>query len=208
MGEMHLKGNIQLVIIRPTIITSPYKEPFPGWMEGVKRVDSFILAYGKGVSHFIYGDPNSKIDVIPGDMGVNSILAAIIAHTGKDQYSSSQEFIYHITSSKRNPPKPSDIALFLFHYFTQNQRRWEYNQIEWANVLSWNRFDKTYKDLKRKIDMAIRLSELYKPSMEGRLRMTMKEYSMDDELNFDPNCIKWEDYFMKTHLPGAVKHIF
>lgn len=39
MGEMilgHLKENLQLVIIRPTIITSTYKEPFPGWIEGVR----------------------------------------------------------------------------------------------------------------------------------------------------------------------------
>ncbi|XP_059306848.1 putative fatty acyl-CoA reductase 7 [Lycium ferocissimum] len=39
MGEMllgHYKENIQLAIIRPTIITSTYKEPFPGWIEGVK----------------------------------------------------------------------------------------------------------------------------------------------------------------------------
>lgn len=32
----HLKDNLQQVIIRPTIITSTYKEPFPGWIEGVK----------------------------------------------------------------------------------------------------------------------------------------------------------------------------
>lgn len=40
MGEMllgHMKGdNIPLVIIRPTIVTSTYKEPFPGWLEGVR----------------------------------------------------------------------------------------------------------------------------------------------------------------------------
>ncbi|KAF3641256.1 putative alcohol-forming fatty acyl-CoA reductase-like [Capsicum annuum] len=39
MGEMmlgHLKENLQLVIIHPTIITSTYKEPFPGWIEEVK----------------------------------------------------------------------------------------------------------------------------------------------------------------------------
>ncbi|MCE0480892.1 hypothetical protein HAX54_038120 [Datura stramonium] len=39
MGEMllgHYKENLQLIIIRPTIITSTFKEPFPGWIEGVK----------------------------------------------------------------------------------------------------------------------------------------------------------------------------
>uniref|UniRef100_M1ABM8 Fatty acyl-CoA reductase n=1 Tax=Solanum tuberosum TaxID=4113 RepID=M1ABM8_SOLTU len=157
MGEMllgHYKEDLQLVIIRPTIITSTYKEPFPGWIEGVKTVDSFILAYGKGVMNFCFGDPNTKLDMI----------------------------------------------------------------VELANVLSWRHFDKTYKDLKRKIDMAIRLSELYKPYLlfhgsfddanTKRLRMPMKEHKMDDVLNFDPSCINWEDYFMNTHLPGAVKHIF
>ncbi|KAM3398932.1 fatty acyl-CoA reductase 3 [Capsicum galapagoense] len=251
MGEMllgHLKENLQLVIIRPTIITSTYKEPFPGWIEGVKTVDSFILAYGKGVLNFCFGDPNSKIDMIPGDMVVNSILAAIIAHIGKDRYYSSQELIYHISSSKRNPLKSSDIRLFLFDYFTKNPwinkdgkiikvgmptlfsnmdsfqkyistYYWPLLKIvELVNVLSWHRLDKTYTDLKRKIDMSIRLCELYKPYVlfhgsfddcnTERLRMTMKGYNMDDKLNFDPNCIKWEDYFMKTHLPGAVKHIF
>ena len=39
MGEMllgHLKDNVNVVIVRPTIITSTYKEPFPGWVEGVR----------------------------------------------------------------------------------------------------------------------------------------------------------------------------
>ncbi|MBA0650567.1 hypothetical protein Goklo_017974 [Gossypium klotzschianum] len=39
MGEMLLekfKGDLPLVIIRPTIIASTYKQPFPGWIEGVR----------------------------------------------------------------------------------------------------------------------------------------------------------------------------
>lgn len=34
----HLKENLEIVVIRPTIITGTYKEPFPGWIEGVKYV--------------------------------------------------------------------------------------------------------------------------------------------------------------------------
>ncbi|XP_060217186.1 fatty acyl-CoA reductase 3-like [Lycium barbarum] len=37
MGGMllgHLKEDLQLIILRPTIILSTYKEPFPGWIEG------------------------------------------------------------------------------------------------------------------------------------------------------------------------------
>ncbi|CAK9314313.1 unnamed protein product [Citrullus colocynthis] len=39
MGEMvvsDLENNLPLIIIRPTIVTSTYKEPFPGWIEGVR----------------------------------------------------------------------------------------------------------------------------------------------------------------------------
>ena len=39
LGEMvlgHMRGDVPLVIIRPTIITSLYKEPLSGWMEGIR----------------------------------------------------------------------------------------------------------------------------------------------------------------------------
>lgn len=45
MGEMllgHLKENLPLVILRPTIISSTYKEPFPGWVEGIRYLIKFL----------------------------------------------------------------------------------------------------------------------------------------------------------------------
>lgn len=39
MGEIflgRLKENLPLVIIRPTVVTSTYKEPFPGWIQGFR----------------------------------------------------------------------------------------------------------------------------------------------------------------------------
>ena len=39
MGEMLLgqfNQNLPLVIIRPTMVTSTYKEPFSGWIEGTR----------------------------------------------------------------------------------------------------------------------------------------------------------------------------
>ncbi|KAJ6717046.1 MALE STERILITY PROTEIN 2-RELATED [Salix koriyanagi] len=48
MGEMLLmnrKDNLPLVIIRPTMVASTYKEPFPGWIEGVRTIDSIIAGY-------------------------------------------------------------------------------------------------------------------------------------------------------------------
>lgn len=39
MGETvleHLKESLPIVIIRPTVITGTIKEPFPGWIEGLR----------------------------------------------------------------------------------------------------------------------------------------------------------------------------
>lgn len=178
-------------------------------------------------------------------MVVNSILAAIVAHGNIE---SSQEFIYHISSSKRNPLKLVNIPLFLHHYFTKNpwidkdgniikvkeittfnnmdsfrtyisRYYWPLLKIlELANLLSWYYLiDGTYQNLRRKIDRAIRLSELHRPYLiflgsfddvnTERLRMAMKECNMDDVLNFDPRCINWEDYFINIHLPGVMKRL-
>ncbi|KAK6229836.1 hypothetical protein SCA6_018787, partial [Theobroma cacao] len=66
MGEMLLgnfKGDLPLVIIRPTMIASTYKEPFPGWIEGVRTIDSVIVSYGKGKLTCFPGYPNSALDV-------------------------------------------------------------------------------------------------------------------------------------------------
>jgi hypothetical protein len=39
MGEMLLeqqRENLPVVIIRPTMVTSTYQDPFPGWIEGAR----------------------------------------------------------------------------------------------------------------------------------------------------------------------------
>lgn len=39
MGEMllgHFKEDLQLIILRTTIILITYKDPFPGWIEGLR----------------------------------------------------------------------------------------------------------------------------------------------------------------------------
>lgn len=47
MGEMVLdsiRGEIPIVTMRPSVIESTCREPFPGWMEGNRY--SFIYIYG------------------------------------------------------------------------------------------------------------------------------------------------------------------
>ncbi|XP_038893773.1 fatty acyl-CoA reductase 3-like [Benincasa hispida] len=119
MGEMliaELKENIPVVIIRPTIVSSTYKEPFPGWVEGVRTIDSLAVAYGKGKITCFLGDVKALIDVIPADMVVNAILVAMVAHASQP----SSYTIYHVSSSMRNPVLYGKLQEYGFHYFRAN----------------------------------------------------------------------------------------
>ncbi|XP_020112859.1 probable fatty acyl-CoA reductase 4 isoform X1 [Ananas comosus] len=120
MGEMllgHLREDLPLVIIRPSIITSIYKEPLPGWMEGTRTIDTFIIGYAKGKLTCFLGDPNSTMDVIPGDMVVNAMISTIVAHSSQQD-----EFIYHVGSSMRNPASYSILEQCGYEYFLENPR--------------------------------------------------------------------------------------
>ncbi|XP_071927622.1 alcohol-forming fatty acyl-CoA reductase-like [Coffea arabica] len=190
MGEMVLeqfKEKLKVVIVRPTIVTSTFKDPFPGWIQGVRTVDSFLVAYGKGKLKFVLGDPKSILDLIPGDMVVNCILVAIVAHA--DQ--SYDHHIYHVGSSRRNPLKFSDVHEMFYSYFIKNPgindrgkavrvnkgkvlssmdsfnkyiaiRHLPFLKIlKLANTLSCHHFEATYIGAKRKVNLVTRLAEIY-----------------------------------------------
>ncbi|XP_017980231.1 PREDICTED: fatty acyl-CoA reductase 1 isoform X1 [Theobroma cacao] len=192
MGEMLLgnfKGDLPLVIIRPTMIASTYKEPFPGWIEGVRTIDSVIVSYGKGKLTCFPGYPSSALDVIPADMVVNAMAVAMVVHTN---YQSCQA-IYHVSSSFKNPIKFGDLHKFVYHYFTKKpwinrdgQRVkvrkgtvlstvngfFLYMWIKYVfplkvlylvNILNCQYFRQVYMDLNRKIKLVMRFAEVYKP---------------------------------------------
>lgn len=117
LGEMMvdtLRGHVPVVVIRPSVIESTYREPFPGWMEGNRMMDPIILHYGKGTLTGFLVDPNGVLDVVPADMVVNATLAAIAKHgaAGKQECN-----IYHVASSVVNPLFFGDLAKLLYQYF-------------------------------------------------------------------------------------------
>ncbi|XP_074266426.1 alcohol-forming fatty acyl-CoA reductase-like [Silene latifolia] len=116
LGEMLLKQekeDIPLVFIRPTIVTSTFKEPFPGWVEGIRTIDSLAIAYGKGRLPCIPGDPNCVVDAIPADMVVNAILVAAMAHANDK----GNLAIYHVGSSVKNPVSFKTLFDVAYQYF-------------------------------------------------------------------------------------------
>ncbi|KAL9997248.1 putative oxidoreductase [Helianthus debilis subsp. tardiflorus] len=121
MGEMmidKMRGDIPVVIIRPSVIESTYKEPFPGWMEGNRMMDPIVLYYGKGQLSGFLVDPNGVLDVVPADMVVNATMAAMAKHMANGK--TEENYIYHIASSVVNPLVFKDLAGLLYEHFNSS----------------------------------------------------------------------------------------
>ncbi|KAK9726978.1 hypothetical protein RND81_05G249900 [Saponaria officinalis] len=247
LGEMVLiqeKGDIPLVFIRPTIVTSTFKEPFSGWVEGIRTIDSLAAAYGKGRLPFFLGDPELIVDVIPADMVVNAILVAAMAHANDV----GDVTIYQVGSSVKNPVKFTVLHEAAYQHFKHHPwvnkdgdpvivghvkvlgsmasfKRYlalhyllPLKGLELANFALCQYFKGKCVDMNRKINHVMRLIEIYRPYLffkgiyddtnTEKLRITAKAGDVETELfYFDPKIIKWEDYFLNTHIPGVAKYV-
>ncbi|XP_010255716.1 PREDICTED: fatty acyl-CoA reductase 3-like [Nelumbo nucifera] len=192
MGEMllgQMRENVPLVIMRPTIVTSTYREPFPGWIEGFRTVDAMMTAYAKAKMTFWACGLEMIVDLIPGDMVVNSMVAAMVAHANQRK-----EFIYQVGSSRSNPIKGSRVHEYVHRYFSINNpfvdkkgnpikiRKYAVltskHALQWymltrymlplkglqvLNIASCRHFQHRYKELNRKIKYLMFLMKLYQP---------------------------------------------
>ncbi|KAG2543183.1 fatty acyl-CoA reductase 2, chloroplastic-like [Panicum virgatum] len=122
MGEMvinSMRGEVPVVTIRPSVIESTWRDPFPGWMEGNRMMDPVVLYYGKGQLSGFLADPEGVLDVVPADMVVNATLASMAKHGGGAAPAGPGMHVYHVSSSTVNPLVFGELSRFLFQHFTR-----------------------------------------------------------------------------------------
>ncbi|HEX4442304.1 MAG TPA: SDR family oxidoreductase [Galbitalea sp.] len=103
----------RLSIVRPAIIESALRHPYPGWIDGFKVADPLILAYGRGQLPEFPGLPDSALDIIPVDFVVNVILAVAAnpAPAGEPQF-------YQVASGASNPLPMHEMFRNIHTYFS------------------------------------------------------------------------------------------
>ena len=121
MGEAvvaDLCHDMQVSIVRPAIVESSLKYPYPGWIEGFKMADPIILAYGRGQLPEFPASPDAVIDIIPCDYVVNTIVAvcATQPRVGEPEF-------YHCSSGARNPLTFRGIYEHIRSYFSRHPYR-------------------------------------------------------------------------------------
>ncbi len=115
MAEERWGAEHRLTVLRPSIIESALRHPFPGWIDGFKVADPLILAYGRGQLPDFPGLPDSVLDVIPVDFVVNATLAAAAnpPERGTPQY-------FQVVSGASNPLPFHGMYENVHEYFTAN----------------------------------------------------------------------------------------
>ncbi|MGC0272773.1 HAD-IB family hydrolase [Pseudactinotalea sp. Z1739] len=110
-----LWGARRLSVVRPTIIESSLKHPYPGWIDGFKVADPLIAAYGRGLLPEFPALADAILDVIPVDHVVNATLAAAAEPPpeGEPQY-------FQVSSGIRNPVRFGQILRLIREYFRAN----------------------------------------------------------------------------------------
>jgi HAD superfamily hydrolase (TIGR01490 family) len=111
--ELWLGGGHRLSIVRPSIIESALRHPYPGWIDGFKVADPLIVAYGKGQLPEFPGLPDSVLDIVPLDLVVTAVLAAAATEAPRDR----ARYV-HMVSGTSNPLPIHEMYENLRTYFT------------------------------------------------------------------------------------------
>ncbi|WP_423919532.1 HAD-IB family phosphatase [Frigoribacterium sp. 2-23] len=113
--ELWAAAGHRLSIVRPAIVESAFRHPYPGWIDGFKVADPLIMSYARGLLPEFPGVPDSVLDVVPVDFVVNVILsvAANPAPAGDAQF-------FHVSSGNSNPFTILRMFENLNAFFTAN----------------------------------------------------------------------------------------
>ncbi|OFT65470.1 haloacid dehalogenase [Brachybacterium sp. HMSC06H03] len=114
--ELWAGSGHRVSFVRPSIIESAMKKPYPGWIDGYKVADPLIMAYGRGMLPEFPGLADSILDVIPVDHVVNVIVALAtqdVSRRGDDAY-------YQVVSGASNPMPFHEMVTAVREYFTEH----------------------------------------------------------------------------------------
>ncbi|XP_035232350.1 putative fatty acyl-CoA reductase CG5065 [Stegodyphus dumicola] len=67
-------GALPVAIVRPSIVTAAWKEPYPGWVDNFNGPTGLIVATSKGILRSMHCKSSSIADLIPVDVVINLVI--------------------------------------------------------------------------------------------------------------------------------------
>ncbi|KAJ8916622.1 hypothetical protein NQ315_000267 [Exocentrus adspersus] len=135
------KGDLPLVIVRPSIVISSINGPLQGWVDNWHGPTGIVAALGKGLYRAILCDSDKTVDLVPVDMVINLM---IVAAWSVGTTASTDIQIYNCCTGQQKPIKWKDFIDMCFKY----TRKHPFPQILWypggtitasrtLNLISW-----------------------------------------------------------------------
>jgi len=93
-------AGLPIVIIRPSIVTAAWKEPFPGWVDNFNGATGVLAGAGAGLMRTLLCKRDCVADMIPVDVCIN--LMCVLGWKAASQPASSPP-VYNCTSGATNP---------------------------------------------------------------------------------------------------------
>ncbi|XP_041971130.1 fatty acyl-CoA reductase 1-like [Aricia agestis] len=93
------RGQLPVVIVRPSIVISSIEEPAPGWVENLNGPVGMLVASGKGILRSMYTHPDLVSDYIPVDSAIQAFVAAAWIRGTKKLEPSDDVEVYNCSTS-------------------------------------------------------------------------------------------------------------
>ncbi len=150
------RGRLNVTVVRPAVIESALRDPFPGWNQGVNTSAPLTYLAGRGY-RFYPAKADLVLDVIPVDLAAHAmipILAALLLRKQKP--------IYQLCTSDRNP-LPMRRLVELTGLSNRREHRKESGSMAWlgrhleAVVVSQNTYDLASRTIPRVLEQGAEL---------------------------------------------------
>lgn len=212
------KENVQVAIVRPSIVESALVFPMPGWNEGFNTTAPLIHALN-GWYPFLLAKKETPLDIIPVD-----ILAKQILIIGAELLQGTSAALYQCSTSSHNPLNVGNVLKLIRK--GQRQKKGTFfktlikiRAISPEHPLSTPKLDHLcrkfplFKGFSKQIRRLRSLHESYLPFIyhNNTIFASDRIQSIDvaeSEFHFDPKSIDWNDYWMNIHMPGLEQWCF
>jgi thioester reductase-like protein len=110
------RGDVPLSIVRPSIISASWREPFPGWIDSTAAFGAFVALVGAGHLRAVVAHPESRLDLVPVDVVAQRIIAAAFEMAPP----SDEVPILHAVGGLAQNPTIEQCRVWLLDYFRRH----------------------------------------------------------------------------------------
>ncbi|XP_022053034.1 fatty acyl-CoA reductase 1 isoform X2 [Acanthochromis polyacanthus] len=227
-------GDLNVAIVRPSIVGASWKEPFPGWIDNFNGPSGIFIAAGKGILRTMRASNDAVADLVPVDVVINATLAA--AWYSGSYARPKNILVYNCTTGGINPFHWGEVEYCINMTFKTNPleqafrrpnvnlRSNPFTNQYWTTVshtLPALLYDGYLRLTGRKPRMMKTISRLHKAMMvleyftshswvwnTDNMAMLLAQMSPEDKkvFNFDVRQLHWAEY-MENYCMGTKKYV-